>query len=615
MKKIIDFVDNLSLRTKLVATYIILITLPIFMIGWRYYSTSTEVISDIARKNAYELVKKNNEIIDVKLSQIMNSISSFISDRDLVNAFAEVDPKDDYSILSLDNKITNILNKYFLQSQDIYSAQLATSYFVFGPRSLTMTTIKSLIPKDSFVNSEIYTVAKEQSGKIKWIPTYDFGKMYNIQYLEGIDVDYRYMFSAAVEVKGSYYENGVFSSLAADVEKPVLILNLKEDFFQQIYKDSIPVEGSYFFVATKDGRIVSHKDQDVMAGKVSVDWLGQVLDKENGTDLIEIGGRKMIVCYNTSKVTDWISVAVIPSDQLVEPMVRVVRSYTVYVAMALTLISILVAYFISMKITNPISKLIRAIKKTGEGNFDLKMKEEGSRESKEMIHRFNVMNEKIQKLIEENYETRIREKEAEITALSLQLDPHFMYNTLNLINLISMENGQEEVSEMLISLSTMLKYTVKNRKDLVPFKEDMEYLKSYIFIMTKRFEGKFAVEYHIDPLLYGQAVPKFLLQPFVENSLIHGFDGLKRKGALKIRCWMEAGVRFYSVEDNGKGIDGDKLKKIMSPEEGSIGINNIDKRVKITYGSEYGVKIQSEPNKGTVATITMPVQEGSTVEQ
>jgi two-component system sensor histidine kinase YesM len=155
MKKIFNAIDNISLRTKLVITYIVLITIPIFLIGWRYLSTSTEVISDIATKNAYELVKKNTEIADVKLSQTMDAISSFITDKDLVDTFKEVDTKDDYSILSLDNKVTTILNKYFLQSQDIYSAQLATSYFVFGPRSVTMTTVKTLIPKDNFINSEI----------------------------------------------------------------------------------------------------------------------------------------------------------------------------------------------------------------------------------------------------------------------------------------------------------------------------------------------------------------------------------------------------------------------------------------------------------------------------
>jgi two-component system sensor histidine kinase YesM len=345
-----------------------------------------------------------------------------------------------------------------------------------------------------------------------------------------------------------------------------------------------------------------------MLGKEFTDsWVNGILDKKNGTDTININGTNMIVCFNTSTVTNWISVAVFPSDKLVETMIPVIRSYTTNIAIILTLISILVASFISIKITNPLSKLIKAIKRTGEGDFNLKLKEEGSKESKELIKRYNVMNEKIQKLIEDNYEITIKEKEAEITALNLQLDPHFMYNTLNLISLISMENGQDEISDMLISMSTMLKYSVKKRDTLVSFKEDMDYLKSYIFIMTKRFEGKFYVEYDINPKLYDYKVPKFLLQPFVENSLIHGFDKQKRVGKLIIKCWIDNNTRYFSIQDNGKGMTTEKLSELLCSENESIGVSNINNRIKIVYGNEYGIDIKSILNKGTTTTISMPL--------
>ncbi len=609
MGKLLRFIDGISLRTKLVYTYIILITIPVLFIGIRYYYTSTGIISDIASKNAYEIVQKNNELIDVKLSQIMNNISSLITDKELVDAFSGVEPEDDYNVLLTDNKVSNVLNKYFLQSEDIYSAQLATSYFVFAPRSFAMTTVKTIIPKDSFIHSRLYTIAQENSGKIQWVPTYDFGQMFNLTYLHDIDVDYRYMFSAVVEVKGTYFENGVYHSLNEDIEKPILILNFKEDFFEQIHKNSVPVEGSYFFVATGDGHIVSHSNQNMIAKRISMPWFDNLVNQGGGTSLVEIDGEKMIVCCSTSRVTGWISVVVIPPGQLVAPVIPAIRTYTVYVAMALTLVSILVSYLISMKITNPINKLISAIKRTGEGNFDLKMPEEGGKESKELIHRYNVMNERIQKLIRENYETKIKEKEAEITALSLQLDPHFMYNTLNLISLISMENGQDEVSEMLVNLSKMMKYTVKRRADLVLFQEDMEYLKSYIFIMTKRFEGKFIVRFDIDPGLADSLVPKFFLQPIAENALIHGFDSLLHLGVLKITCYIQDKTRFFCVEDNGKGMDAERIRQITDSKDGSIGINNVDKRIKLLFGDSFGVSILSEPDKGTKVVIRLPLAE------
>lgn len=606
MKFFLNIAGNFTLRTKLVITYIFLITMPIFFISLKYYTASTEVISDAVKENALEIVKKNNEIIDVKLSFIKDNMFSFITDKDFVNTFGEVNPHDDYSLLLLDDKISVYLNKYFLQNQDIYSAQLATSYFVFGPRSTSRSTFKSLIPRENYVKSQIYQKAKTENSGMQWIPTYDFGQMFNIQYLENIDVDYKYMFAAIVGINDSFYANSDFS-FSEGIEKPTLILNFKEDFFHEIYEDSIPVEGSSFFVIDKEGYIISHQNRSLLTKKITSEWLQKVISSESGTDLIEIEGKKMIICYSMSSVTGWISAVVFPPDKLIEPMIPGIRAYTIYLSAVLAFISTILAYILSYKITNPISKLAKAIKKTGKGRFDLKMKEEGSLESRELIRRFNIMNEEIQKLIIENYEIKIKEKEAEINALNLQLDPHFMYNTLNLINLISIENGQDEISEMIISLSQMLKYTVKNRDSLVPFKLDMQYLKSYIYIMTKRFEGKFDVLYDIDPELDNYYVPKFFLQPFVENAIIHAFD-FDKKGLLKITCRIQDGMGIHYIEDNGKGISPERIREIFNPERGAVGINNVDKRIKAIFGNEYGVFIESVLDKGTKITITHPLK-------
>lgn len=606
MRKLIGHIDNLTIRTKLVITFVILITLPMVVIGGIYFATSTNVVSDIVEGNTYELVKKNNEIIDIKLSHIMSNMTSFIADEDFVNALDEVNPDNNYSIMLADNRITQCLNKYFLQSQDLYSVQLATSYFMFGPRPLAMTTVKSLIPKDNFIDSEIYHIAKENSGKIQWIPTYDFGQMFRVPYLTDLDVDYKNMFSSVVEINGSFYQDGLSTSIPADSEKPFLILNFKEDFFQQVYQNSISSEGSYYFVITQDGQIVSHKNQDMITKKVDLPWLKELMIRDSGSNIVEIDGKKMIACYSTSSVTGWVSVVVIPPSPLVKPIISVLSSYTVYIGIVLTLLSLLIAYFISMRITNPINKLIKAIKRTGEGNFDLKIQEEGGIESKDLIRMFNLMNERIHKLIKEKYEIEIKEKEAEITALNLQLNPHFMYNTLNMISLISLENGQDEISDMLISLSKMLKYSVKTSKNLAPFKMDIEYLKSYIHIMAKRFEGKFVVVYDIDPKLNDYVVPKFFLQPFVENSLLHGFESLGRLGVLRITCIMEGQLGYFCIEDNGNGMDAQMISQSIDSDT-SIGIQNVNKRIKIIYGDQYGVRIDSTIGLGTKVSISIPL--------
>lgn len=598
MSGIVSRIRNMDLRSKLLVSYVLLTTVTLCIISSRYYSVSKEAISDIAEKNVYEVVKKNNEIIDTKLAQIHEKIISFIIDEDLYSIFSGDRPTSDYDLLVMDNEVAGYINKYFASSHDVYSVQLATGYHTFGPRSQSGTDFKNFIPFGEFTKSEIYHAAIEARGRLCWIPTYDFAEMFHVKYMEDVNIGYRHMFSAVKLVTGS----------GNDTEDLVLIVNFKEDFFRNTFTGSIPFEDGYYFIMSPDGQVISHQNQEKVAKYQSFEWFDDVKKKGTGTDIVEIDGRNMIICYDTSKITGWISIIVIPPEELSEAILSQFKSYSLYATVILIIISALVSYILSYRISKPIKKLIQAVKKIGKGDFNVKIRQEGSREFKELIAKFNDMNEKIQRLITENYQSKIKEKEAEIRALNLQLDPHFMYNTLDIINLISIENGQDEVSEMILSLSTMLKYTAKNRNKIVSFREDMNYLKSYIFILEKRFEGRFDVIFDIEEALYQYGVPKFFMQPFVENALVHGFESVKKGGILKVTCYINNNTRFFIIEDNGKGIEAEKLSLIMDTEKGSIGISNIQKRIKIIYGDEFGIHIESKPACGTKVTIKLPLE-------
>lgn len=609
MKNLFIYFSNIKLRTKLIISFIFLITLPLCIVGYRYFRVSSNFISDLASKNVYEIIKKNNEIIDNKLLQTQENIFSLTVDKELYNTFTDIKPDSDYNILLMENRIAEILSKYFAHSQDIYSVHLATSYYTFNPKVTTSgAASKNFIPEHALVNSRLYHIAKQEEGRLHWVPTYDYADMFDIAYIKDLNIDYRFMFSVVEMFSSSIYDGSDYVGFDSDTEKPILIINYKEDFFQKVFNGSIPIEGSNYYVITKEGQIVSHQDQSKITRVMSAQWLDDMKRKGSGTDIIAIDGEKMLICYDTSRVTEWISVAMVPLDRLLDQVLPALRLNTFFTALVVIIISIILSYLITDRITSPIKILTQATKKVGEGNFGERIKEVGSSEFKEFIHTFNSMNEKIQKLITENYEIRIRETEAEITALNLQLDPHFMYNALNLISLVSIKNKQDEISEMIISLSNMLKYTVKNKKDIVPFKKDMEYLKGYINIMSKRFEGKFKVEFNVEEELYLYSVPKFFMQPFVENSIVHGFDSVKSGGVLKISGWIDNNTRCFAVEDNGKGMDEQRILEIFLPDSSSVGIKNVDKRIKILYGEEFGVKIQSVLNKGTRVEIKLPLE-------
>lgn len=598
---------RLSLRTQLIVSFIIVITIPLFIIGYRYYIESRNVISDIAEKNMYDVVKKNNQILDSKLNQAKDNILSFIVDKDLYSAFLTIKPTDDYEINRLNKQVSVVMEKYFLHLKDIFSAQLATSYTTFYPDLPQICCgSKNFIPEGLFVKTRMYQEAVAEKGKIVWIPTYDFTEMFDVPYLKNSDIDYRYLFSAVEMVTGTFFDGTTYSTAPSDIERPVLLVNYKEDFYRDVFKTSLSAKGSYYFVVTKDGQYVSHMDQKKIGKKDNYPWLQTLIDRGSGTARVKIDGEETILCFDTSSVTGWVSVVGIPSNKLLNDLLHTIKVYLVYSFILLIVLFILISYFLTGRITKPLLNLFKAFKQTGEGNFEISVNEKGSKELVVLSKRFMDMNEKIQKLINENYESKIKEKEAEITALNLQLDPHFMYNTLNLINLVSVENGQDEISEMIVSLSKMLKYTIKTNTDRVLFNNDWEYLQSYIYIMSKRFEDRFVVETNVDPRLLVYGVPKFFLQPFVENVFVHAFSERSKGGRLAINGRLEEDIRVFEVIDNGNGIDEGTVKRVLSSDTSSIGIQNVHKRIQIMYGEQYGVSIESKPGQGTKVTIRIP---------
>lgn len=595
---------NMRFRTKLVITYIALISIPLVILSYKYQSTAMEALSKLAGRNVYEIVKQNNQIIDAQLSKIEENSLSMITDHVLFNEIKNAKPNNGYALMQMDDKLTNVIDNYFSDYNEYYSANLITSYYTFGRRIIS-------IPYSDFNKTYIYRNAMEAKGGLVWIPTYDFNGIFGNANMKNINFDYKYIFSAVRLLNCSYVDHQTNLSLDKSIERPILIVDIKEDLFRETFQNSIAINGSYFYIVDRDGRIISHSNKNKVATYDKSEWLQGLFDKKNGTSVVRLNGKRMIVCFSMLKTTGWMSVVIIPPNMLIKDIVPVIKAYTVYLALGLILVAILLAYIISGSITKPLKKLLHAIKKTGEGNFNTKIEIQNSDELGYLMDKFNDMNEKIQLLIDENYMTKIREKETEIMALNVQLNPHFLYNTLNIINWLAIENSQKTISSLLTSLSSMLQYTAYNYSELVNFEDDLKWLENYVYIMKCRFEDRFYVEYDIDPKLLKFIVPKLFLQPFVENAIIHGFEKMESGGIIKISAINNDSSVLFSVEDNGKGINTENVKSEKKDNKQNIGIKNVDRRIKLIYGDQYGVVVKAGAGNGTRVEVILPSREQS----
>ncbi len=597
---LVTFHRDLKLRNKLVLSYIFLIVIPILVIGVLFYDISSMNILGIAQENVFDVLRKNNQMADQKLEAIEENALALTIDNDLFSFFKNINSYRAYDSMQSDKVISRVLMKYFPQSTNLYSANIFTGNYTYG-KSI-------LITPDALSNSELFQVAKTAKGKMEWIPTYNMPDMFKEEYLKRVEFDESKIFSA-VQVLNPVYINpnnsAASEELADNIERPVLLINFLPDFFESYYGSSITISDAFYCISDNKGNIIAHSDKSQITCKKALPWLKNSLIKKSDSMIENYNDREMVICYDTSEITGWVSAIAVPTDQLLYNVSNI-KFYIFIIEGILLVVAALAAYFISRRITMPINKLVIALKKIGDGKFNSKINVTGNDEIGYLTTKFNEMDDRIQILIEETYKSKIREKEMEIAALNTQINPHFLYNTLNIINLEAIENNQNDISKMLLALSGMLRYTVQNKQEMVDFRKDIEWLANFTYIMTIRYEGNFTVSYDISPELDNYTVPKLFLQPFVENSIIHGLSSAEAGGKIQISGWIEGQTRFFCVEDNGIGMEDNKIKDVMNMDSDSIGIANVNKRIKLLYGLDYGVQITSQPGEGTKVIINLP---------
>lgn len=587
-----------ALRTKLVLTYFMMALLPLLSLTIVFYYASLHQMSALSRDHALEIVRKTNAQSDLKLEKVRDASLKFATDKTLHDVFSRLDPADQYELIQSDRKMTNLLKSYFMDNGDLFSYQLATSYFMFGTSAL----------QGNAYGSALYNSGMEARGKLLWVPTFDIADVYNQEAYRKIPRSQRFYFSAVMQLKGTFYENGVSGSLAPDIETPLLIVSYRSDYFKKLFDQVIPVQNASYMVLDPEGQVVFHPEIERLATRPGDPWIERILKRGSGTENIKIDGKAYIACFDTSLVTGWTSVVLIPSQALIAEIAPTIRNTALTLGAVMFLLSLLLAFVLSGQVARPMKKLLNAIKQLGVGNFDLKI-DLASKPRDEfgvVLTKFNEMNEKVRTLIQENYEAKIREKEAEVTALTAQLNPHFLYNTLNIMNWMAIDKDQKELSKMLVSLSNMLHYTTQNFEETGTLQQELDWLYNYIFIMGERFKGKFRVEYEIQDELYPYRVPRLFLQPIVENAIIHGFGSITEGGLIRIAGEIRDGERRFRVVDNGRGMDAATARKVMAPDSRHVGLKNVNTRIQLLYGKEFGLRFNTEIANGTEVIVNLP---------
>lgn len=378
-------------------------------------------------------------------------------------------------------------------------------------------------------------------------------------------------------------------------------------------------EKGYIFVLDAEGNIVYHPKQQLMYGGLKTENIDAIMECREDSLIIDEGGDSKLYTMSKSKRTGWTVVGAAYTSELLKNNEQAQMWYLL-VASILLLAVIGISSIISREITKPIRSLRDSMRKVQNGQFDNHVEVITENEIGSLGRSFNLMTSEIQALMEQNVYEQKQKRKSELKALQAQINPHFLYNTLDSIIWMSEAGENDEVVEMTSALARLLRQSISNDQEEVELEKEIEYVKNYLTIQKMRYKDKLEFFIYVDPRVAHVPIIKLVLQPLVENAIYHGIKYKETKGNLKIYARPVDGRVEIIVADDGIGMDEDVMEHIFDEhrkeqKRNGVGVPNVQKRLKLQYGSEYGIRYESVKGAGTKAVITIPVDGGRTDEK
>ena len=330
-------------------------------------------------------------------------------------------------------------------------------------------------------------------------------------------------------------------------------------------------------------------------------------------------GKAYIYTYEWSAYTGWRAVVLFPKDAVLRKQEQI-RSVIIAAGLATTLVAALISYTLSHHITTPLRALMRHMSSVELGDFRRRMEYAGNNEFGKLSRVYNHMLDSIARLIHEVYESKLAEKNAQLAALHAQINPHFLYNTLNMMKSISRLRGAEEVAEISESLAGLFQYSMKNMHRPVTLQDELDHIGNYFKIQQHRFGNRVNLTFDVEEPLRRALILKLTIQPVVENAMNHGLARLKSGGTVAVRAARRGETLVLRIEDDGAGMAPERLRALqealleesglqgLRDEPGGVGLANIHHRIQLYYGKEHGAAIDSAPGEGTRVELTMPLR-------
>ena len=391
----------------------------------------------------------------------------------------------------------------------------------------------------------------------------------------------------------------------------VFFIDLNYSAISELCDQSTVGTKGYAFILDARGNIVYHPQQQQLYNELQTENISLIMDTEDDTVLTGTGSNGKLYSISRSDKTGWTVVDCTNVRELLSKS-RQAQSIYVLTAVILVIVALLFSRFMARSITLPIQKLRDSMKKVQEGDFSVSdVVVDSDNEIGSLTKSFDVMTHRIQELMEQNVHEQEEKRKSELKALQSQINPHFLYNTLDSIIWMAEGKKNEEVVLMTASLARLLRQSISNEDEVVPIANEVEYARGYLTIQKMRYKDKLEFQIEVEPSILHIPLIKLVLQPIIENAIYHGLKYKESKGLLIIKGFMKDGNAVLQVIDDGVGMDEETLAHIydrhkVNYHSNGVGVYNVQKRLKLYYGDDYGITYESKKGEGTTATITIP---------
>lgn len=396
----------------------------------------------------------------------------------------------------------------------------------------------------------------------------------------------------------------------------VLRIDTDANAVREILKKANPTTGAVTYLVNSEGVLVLSSD-DALLEQIGVtdlmrdDVLALQHTAGEGLFLHEIAGQKVYAFSHALRHTDWTMITVVPHREMTQ-QITWLRNMLVLTVLVLVAVSLLIGTAVVTGLLRRIFMLVRSMQQVKGGDLNVTLRNDYSDEIGILYDNYNDMIKNTRVLMQEKYEMGRELKSAELNALHAQINPHFLYNTLEMVDWLGYQNRPEDIHRVVVSLSKFYRLTLNCGQDILSLREELAHVEYFVRIQSLRFPDSISYEADVPPHLLDVRIPKITLQPLVENAILHGIlEKQDKHGKITISTQETDDTLLLLVRDDGVGMDAETLQAIFEPNAAAsgshYGLRNVDRRIRLYFGEQYGLSFTSAPETGTVATIRLPL--------